>query len=153
MLTEQCITESSKDYVNPIQTSPLRASIYSINRCQDEVIGFEFVKQQYIPRSIRFCNNVAVSLCSPVETVNPIILENAEFWATDDPCYQKWIVKKIELPDIEIQRDVDDKVIGILVRFFNYESCCYPVQMAFRLQGIDSSGCKFILASGLLIFK
>ena len=153
MLTHSSETlQESSTFVNPIQEIPIRHSIYSINKCEDQVIGFEFVAHKLSPEKTYLCNNIAVSLCVPLENVKPFDLDTAEFWATDDPCYNSWLVKKITTPEVDIQRDVDNKVIGILVRFSKNESCCYPLNMAFRLYGIIDD-CKFSLSQGLLIFK
>lgn len=145
-------SDEGKRTINAIQESPGRLSVYSVNRCEDQVIGFEFVSRQY-QVTPRCCGSAIVNLCVPIEVLSPIELEGAEFLATDDPCYKSWIVKKNEEPNVELQRDDDDNVTGILVRFSRDDTCCYPSQMAFRLYGSDTTECKFLLSSGLLIFR
>lgn len=145
-------SDENKVFINPIQEFPGRLVVYSVNRCEDQVIGFEFVSKQY-ESNPRCCGSAIVNLCVPVEVPNPIELHNAEFWATDDPCYKDWVTKKTEEPGIEIQRDNEEKVTGILVRFSKHDTCCYPLQMAFKLYGFDESECKYFLTSGLLIFR
>lgn len=147
-------SDENKPLINPVQYSPGRLSLYSINRCEDQVIGFEFITKQY-QSNPRCCGSAIVNLCVPIEVIQPIELQRAEFWATDDPCYKDWIVKKIAEPYIEIQRNNDDLVTGILVRFSN-ETCCYPLQMAYKLyafQTVDNIECKYLLSSGLLLFR
>ncbi len=61
--------------------------------------------------------------------------------------------QKIIAPQIEIQRDVNQGVTGILVRFSQLETCCYPLNMAYKLYAIDESGCKYTITKGLLIFR
>jgi hypothetical protein len=153
MLTPKFTSEQSGTYINPIQTKPERINIYGINRCEDQVIGFEFVAKQYIDQPIKCCNSAFPHLCTPIEISSPIVLENVEFWATEDSCYQDWTVKKVTAPFIEVQRDSNNNATGILVRFSKNESCCYPVQMAFRLLNFDSTGCKYSIATGLLVFR
>lgn len=155
MFSKEVGTLSSDNGVtaNSIQETPKRLAVYGINRCEDQVIGFEFVSKQYTQDPPVCCSNNLIHLCVPVEVVTPIVLETAEFWATSDPCYKDWEVKKTEEPSIEVQRDTDDNATGILVRFSRYESCCYPIQMAFRLYALDSQGCKYTLSYGLLIFR
>jgi len=140
-------------FVNPVQEKPIRSYIYGVNKCEDQTIGFQFVKELLQQKENRCCNNIAVNVCIPVEVIDPIEIDSAEFIATNDPCYLINIIDKTESPDIELQYDDDDKVIGILVRFYKYESCCYPPQMAFKLYAIDETGCKFSLSTGLLLFK
>lgn len=153
MFTKETGTLSDSGvYTNSVQENPSRVSIYGINRCEDQVIGFEFISRQYI-NNPTCCGTNIPHLCIPIEIVTPIVLETVEFWATDDPCYKDWTVKKIEEPSVEIQRDSEDNATGILVRFFKNESCCYPPQMAFKLLSIDSTGCKYTLSHGLLIFR
>ncbi len=112
--------DKNKRIINPIQESPGRLAVYAINRCEDQVIGFEFVSRQY-QSDPKCCGSVIVNLCVPIELLDPIQLEKAEFWATDDACYKNWVVKKVSEPHLEIQRDVDGDVTGILVRFSNEE--------------------------------
>lgn len=145
-------SDENKLIVNPIQNSPNRLAVYAINRCEDQVIGFEFVTRKYQSNPTCF-GSAIVNLCIPVEILSPIELENAEFWATNDTCYKDWIIQKKLPSEIEVQRDIDDKVTGILVRFSNEESCCYPLNMAFRLYGFDNNNCKFLISTGLLIFR
>lgn len=144
--------KEGKVFVNPVQESPQRLSIYAINKCEDQVIGFEFISNQYT-NDPTCTNNILINLCVPIEVVTPIEIESAEFWVTDDPCFKDWLVKKIAEPDIEIQRDTNSNAIGIVVRFSQYETCCYPSQAAFRLYGFDDNGCKYTLSSGLIIFR
>lgn len=148
----QDIENENKIFINPVQESPTRISIYGINRCEDQVIGFEFITKQYVdnPTCIGGINHF---LCIPVNVTAPITLEEVQFWATDDPCYKDWTVKKDKEPDVEIQRDGDSNATGVVVRFSQYETCCYPPQLAFRLYAFDSTGCKYLLSSGLLIFR
>lgn len=152
----QPIKNENKVFVNPVQESPNRISIYGINKCEDQVIGFEFVSNQYVDDP-RCCGNIMAHLCIPIEIVTPIQLDSVEFWATDDPCYKEWVIQKNQEPDVEIQRiDAEDSadVTGIVVRFSQYDTCCYPPQMAFRLYGFDTAtGCKYILSAGLLMFR
>lgn len=138
-------------FVNSVQETPKRVAVYAVNRCEDQVIGFEFVTKSYNKSSC--CPNELIHLCVPIELVSSIPLEKAYFLATDDPCYKSWIVNKEIDPHISIQRNTSGEATGILVRFFANETCCYPHQMAFRLYGLDQNDCKFSLASGLLIFK
>lgn len=145
-------SDENKLLVNPIQESPGRLAIYSINRCEDQVIGFEFTTKQY-QTNPTCCGSAIVNLCIPIQVITPIELASAEFWATDDPCYKDWIIKKTNNPFIEIQRDNDDKVTGILVRFSQTESCCYPVNIAYRLYAFSEEDCKYLLSSGLLVFR
>lgn len=148
----QDIEDENKVIVNPVQESPSRSSIYAINRCEDQVIGFEFISKKYIDNPI-CCSSISHHLCIPIDVVTPIPLDTVEFWATDDPCYKDWIIKKNTEPDVEVQRDGDNNVTGIIVRFSQYESCCYPLQLAFRLYALDSEGCKYSLSSGLLLIR
>lgn len=145
-------SDENKILVNPIQESPNRLSVYSINRCEDQVIGFEFVTRQYQNNPTCF-GSAIINLCVPIEVLSPLDIYNVEFWATDDPCYKDWTIKKTEEPFIEIQRDNDEQVTGILVRFSDDESCCYPISMAYKLYAFDETGCKYLLSSGLLIFR
>lgn len=138
-------------FANSIQENPARVSIYGINRCEDQVIGFEFISKQY--NNNPECRNQILQLCIPIEVKAPIVLDTAEFWATSDPCYKDWEIKKTEEPSIEVQRDSDDNATGVLVRFSRFESCCYPIQMAFRLYALDDQGCKYRIAHGTLIFR
>lgn len=144
--------KEGKVFVNPIQESPQRVSIYAINKCEDQVIGFEFISSQYTDAPVCH-NNILINLCVPIDIVTPITIDRAEFWATDDPCFNEWVVKKTLLPDVEIERNVELNATGILVRFSQYETCCYPTQLAFRLYGFDDTGCKYTLSSGLIIFR
>lgn len=145
-------SDENLSYINPIQTKPIRNSIYLMNRCEDQVIGFEFVSKKYNQQT-SCCSSLITHLCAPIEIISPIDIVSAEFQATDDECYKEWIVKKTTVPSIELQLNQDNKVIGVLVRFFSNETCCYPFQMAFKLFGIDNQGCKYSLSSGLLVFK
>lgn len=145
-------SDTNRRIVNAIQESPGRLSIYSINRCEDQVIGFEFVSRQY-ESSPHCCGSTIVNLCVPIEVLSPIQFNTAEFLAGDDGCYKEWIISKTEEPDVEIQRDTDNKVTGVLVRFSRHDTCCYPINMAFKLRGIDVNGCNILLSSGLLIFR
>lgn len=146
------ISENSGVFVNTVQEFPQRSSIYSINKCEDQVIGFEFVEKQ-LNSQTQCCSNSLVHLCAPIIVSSNIPLENVEFYATDDPCFKDWVVIKKDTPSVEIQRDVNNNATGILVRFFNHETCCYPTQMGFKLYGIDVNDCKYSIARGLLIFK
>lgn len=154
MFSKEVGTLSSDNGVvaNSVQENPSRLSLYGINRCEDQVIGFEFVTKQYT-KEPDCCSNNLIHLCAPIEVVTPIVLEKAEFWATSDTCYQDWEIKKTEEPSIEVQRDTNGDATGVLVRFSRYESCCYSIQMAFRLYALDSQGCKYRLAYGSLIFR
>lgn len=145
-------TNQEKKLVNAVQESPGRLLTCLVNRCEDQVIGFEFVVKEY-QSNPRCCGNAIVNLCVPIDFINPIQLARAEFWATDDPCYKDWTVKKTKLPSIELQRNTALAVTGILVRFSDEESCCYPLNMAFILYGIDANDCKYRLSNGLLIFR
>lgn len=145
-------SDQNKRIINAVQESPGRLAVYSINRCEDQVIGFEFVSKIY-ESNPRCCGSAIVNLCVPIEVINPIELDSAEFWATDDPCYKDWIIKKVEEPHIEIQRNLENNVTGILIRFSKNDTCCYPSSMAFRLYSFDESGCKYLLSSGLLVFR
>ena len=145
-------SDNNKVFINPVQESPGRLAIYSINRCEDQVIGFEFISKRY-ENNPRCFGSAIVNLCVPVEVVTPIQLDRAEFWATDDTCYKDWLVKQTTEPSIEVQRDSNDAVTGVLVRFSQHDTCCYPLSMAFRLYAFDTSNCKYLLSSGLLIFR
>lgn len=139
-------------YVSPVQEAPLRLNIYSIDRCMDQTIGFEFLTNEY-PSNPKCFGKVLVNLCVPVPIVSEIVLTSAEFVATDDPCFKDFIVDINTFPEIELIRNPTGNVTGILVRFYRQDTCCYPTQMAFQLWGYDANGCKSILARGLLSFR
>lgn len=141
----------NKVFVNPIQETPQRTSIYSISRCENQVIGFEFIKLKS-ENNTNCLNNVLINLCVPIEVLSPIEIESAEFRATDDPCFKEWVTIKDKEPELEIQRDSSNLVTGILVRFGS-ETCCYSTQMAYKLIGKDKNNSIFSLSQGLLIFK
>lgn len=142
----------NKLLINPVQETPPRSQLYALNKCEDQVIGFEFISREYESNPNCF-NGISIHLCVPVEVVKPISVDSVEFTATNDPCYKDLIVQKTELPEIEILRDIDSNCTGILVRFSQYESCCYPNQMAFKLYLKDDTGCKYTISSGLLFFR
>lgn len=145
-------SDNGKKFVNAIQESPLRLDVCSVNRCEDQVIGFEFVAKGYQVNP-QCCGNAIVNMCVPIEVLDPIPYDSIEFWATEDTCYKDWTIIKKNSPEIEIQRNSDDKVTGVLVRFSKTESCCYPLNMAYKLFAFDETGCKHSIATGLLVFK
>jgi hypothetical protein len=145
-------SDENKIITNPIQESPGRLAVYAINRCEDQVIGFEFVSKNY-QNNPQCCGSAIVNLCIPVELITPIQLDRAEFWATDDPYYKEWILKYEIEPYIEVQRDFNNNVTGILVRFSQTDTCCYPINMAYRLYAFALDGSKYLLSSGLLFFR
>lgn len=144
--------EESVVFVNPIQEYPIRSSVYAINKCEDQVIGFEFVTKSKTAKGKCF-NGVPINVCVPVEVSSQVELSEVEFLATDDPCYQNWKITKTEKPSIEVQYDLNGEyAVGVLVRFFKEDTCCYPSQMAFRLNAIDNK-CKYSISRGLLVFR
>lgn len=138
-------------FVNPIQESPQRVSIYSISKCEDQVIGFEFVSIGKSP-TFKCFGKTLVNFCDSIEIPTPISLKSIIFKATSDPCYIDWEIEKTTDPDIEVQYS-NTKISGVMVRFFKNETCCFPSQMAFKLIGTDINCSTFSLASGLLVFK
>lgn len=139
-------------HVNPVQISPHRLSIYGIDRCQDQVIGFEFVTNEYSSDPKCF-GNILINLCVPVEVLSELVIDSAEFVATDDPCFKEFIIDIKESPQITLQRNIDNNVTGVIVHFYKQDTCCYPNQMAFQLWGTTEEGCRSIIARGLLYFR
>lgn len=147
------LTSDDTIILNPAQERPKRLSIYAINRCENQVIGFEFTKKEQVPTSTNFCNNVVVNSCVIVESPVSLGSESFEFLATDDPCFDNWLINKTESPHIEIQKNDDDLVVGVLVNFFKDETKCLPNQIAFRLYINDENNCRYRLSSGLLLIR
>lgn len=136
-----------------IQFSPLRNQIYAIDRCADSVIGFEFVQKSLVVRQNNLCNNVLVNLCVPVNSVSPMDIKSARFIATEDTCFKDYKIDQSTAPFVEIQRDSANLATGILIRFFKPDTCCYPLQMAFRLLIIDQNDCEIIISKGILYLR
>lgn len=152
MFTHEDIQNENKIIVNPVQEYPQRVSVYSLYKCEDQVIGFEFLKRE--ESGTKCFNNILVNLCVPIEMIYPLEnIESVEFIATDDPCYTDCLVIKTTTPDIEIERDIDNNILGILVKFFREETCCFPTQLSFKLLAVHENGSKFSIARGLLVFK
>jgi hypothetical protein len=139
--------------VNPVQFSPLRSKIFSINRFADEVIGFEFIKGGLDNCCHSVLGLVAINFCLPTSSVVGLDISRVEFLATDDPCYKKNLIEKTASPGLVLEKDAAGKITGVLVRFFRDETKCLPTQLAYKLYVYDKQDCRIPLSEGLLIFK
>lgn len=138
-----------------VQFSPITNSIFLLDRNIDTAIGFEFLSEQLEPYT-QICNETFVNICVGTPTPAPQDITKVEFIATEDVCFKILRVLKTsddDLPNVEMQLDDDDKLIGVIIRFFEYETACLPSSMSYRLYGFKSDNTKILLSQGLLIFK
>ena len=142
-------------FANSVQFDSITNGIFLLDRCIDTAIGFEFLTE-ILESNPRYCNSVYVSQCVYVKEISPLDIVKVEFAAAQDPCFQVLnFLKKSEdnTPALELQLDGDDKLIGVIVRFFKYETTCAPSTLTYRLYGYDADDARSVLAQGLISFK
>lgn len=143
-------------YSKPSKNEIIPYSTVKIDGCSETKLGFDFLSEQPSIGKRRYCNKVLVHECITVPEITPLELAKVEFLATDDPCYKIFnIFKSSEIvdsvdPTVELQLDVDNKVIGIIISFVIEETCCQPLTQAFKLYGYYSNGERILLANGNL---
>jgi hypothetical protein len=141
-------------FAKSVQFSPITNSVFLLDRNIDTAIGFEFFSEQLEPYT-QICNQTFVTSCVTTQSPAPQDIVQVEFIATDDTCFKILnVLKKSEdeTPAVEMQTN-DDGLIGVIIRFFKYETACLPSSMSYRLYGFNPVGARILLSQGLLIFK
>lgn len=143
-------------YSKPTSVDLVPYSTVKIDGCSEAKLGFDFLSEQPSIGKRRYCNKVLVHECVSVPEIAPLALETVEFLATNDSCYKFFNVYKssdqieeIE-PTIDLQLNDDDDVIGVIINFSTDEIVGLPLQMAYRLYGVDAEGNRILLSHGNL---
>lgn len=132
-------------------------TLLKLQSCDDTNVEFTFLDNAPETAARRYCNKILVHECVSVPEPLPINLEDVEFLATGDPCYEVFEVYKVAVTndvtessiDIVLNDEDPQLATSVLVKFTKEELCCLPLRMSYRMYGVVD-GARTLLSEGTL---